>query len=74
MPSVERRPNGSIVITVRITLRPGRDDDLIDLLLSAPPRGLARTIREAMRVGVRGTGQVETEAEDFDLPDLSIEI
>jgi len=74
VPSVERRPNGSIVITVRITLKPGRDDDLIDLLLSAPPRGLARTIREAMRVGVRGSGQAEIEAEDFDLPDLSIEI
>jgi hypothetical protein len=35
---------------VRITLKPGRDDDLIALVLSA--KKIAPAIREAMRSGV----------------------
>jgi len=38
------------VVGVRITFKPGRDDDLIALVLSAPK--LAPAIREAMRSGV----------------------
>lgn len=42
------------MVGVRITLKPGRDDDLIDLVLGA--KKMAPAIREAMRSGVlRGT-------------------
>jgi hypothetical protein len=52
--SIVRKPDGTLVVGVRITLKPGRDDDLIALVLSA--RKLAPAIREAMRSGVlRGT-------------------
>ena len=52
--SIVRKPDGTLVVGVRITLKPGRDDDLIALVLSAPK--LAPAIREAMRSGVvKGT-------------------
>ena len=47
---IVRKPDGTLVVGVRITLRPGRDDDLITLVLSA--KKLAPAIREAMRSGV----------------------
>ena len=47
---IVRKPDGTLVVGVRITLKPGRDDDLIDLVLSA--QKLAPAIREAMRSGV----------------------
>ena len=46
------KADGTVVITARITLKPGRDDDLIALVNGAPPRGMAATIREAMRNGI----------------------
>lgn len=51
---------------VRITLKPGRDDDLIALVLSA--KKLAPAIREAMRSGVvKGTfDQLELNLDDLD--------
>ena len=51
---------------VRITLKPGRDDDLIALVLSA--KKLAPAIREAMRSGVvKGTfDQFELNLDDLD--------
>ena len=48
--SIVRKPDGTLVVGVRITFKPGRDDDLIALVLSAPK--LAPAIREAMRSGV----------------------
>ena len=48
--SIVRKPDGTLVVGVRITLKPGRDDDLITLVLGA--RKLAPAIREAMRSGV----------------------
>lgn len=53
---------------MRITLKPGRDDDLIDLVLSA--KKLAPSIREAMRSGV--VKDVFTQAEAF--PDKLISV
>jgi hypothetical protein len=50
------RSNGSLVLSVRITLYPGRDDDLIELVQNAPKGSLAGVIREAMR---NGTQKVE---------------
>ena len=54
------------MVGVRITLKPGRDDELIALVLGA--RKLAPAIREAMRSGVvKGMyNQME-----FDLEDLA---
>jgi hypothetical protein len=48
--SIVRKPDGTLVVGVRITLKPGRDDDLIALVLSA--KKIAPAIREAMRSGV----------------------
>jgi hypothetical protein len=62
---IVRKPNGTLVVGVRITLKPGRDDELIALVLSAPK--LASVIREAMRSGiVKGTyTQLELDLDDL---------
>jgi hypothetical protein len=62
---IVRKPDGTLVVGVRITLKPGRDDDLIALVLSAPK--LAPAIREAMRSGVvKGTyTQLELDLDDL---------
>ena len=54
------------MVGVRITLKPGRDDELIALVLGA--RKLAPAIREAMRSGVvKGMyAQFELNLEDLD--------
>ena len=62
----ELRANGNLVITVRITLQPGRDDDLIELIAKAPKGALAGLIREAMRSG--STSQITYETEQVDDP------
>lgn len=65
MPLV-RKPDGTLVVGVRITFKPGRDDELIALVLGA--KKLAPTIREAMRSGLlKGT---YTQLE-FDLDDMT---
>jgi hypothetical protein len=64
--SIVRKSDGTLVVGVRITLKPGRDDELIALVLGA--RKLAPAIREAMRSGVvRG---MYTQRE-LDLDDLN---
>jgi hypothetical protein len=73
MSSITRTKKGSLVVTVRITLVPGRDDDLIELVQHAPPRRLARAIREAMRSGIVSTETVEEE-DLIDLSDLGQEL
>ena len=64
--SIVRKPDGTLVVGVRITLKPGRDDDLIALVLSA--KKIAPAIREAMRSGVvKGTyNQLELKMEDLE--------
>ena len=52
MAALKARKNGSLVLTVRLTLLPGRDDDLIALVESVPRGDLARQIRAAMRNGI----------------------
>ena len=73
----EVRPNGSLVVTVRITLQPGRDDDLIALVQMAPRGQLAAMIREAMRSGTsthKSTFYCEAEEVQMDLSNLALEI
>jgi hypothetical protein len=45
--SIVKKPDGTLVVGVHITLKPGRDDELIALVLGA--RKLAPAIQEAMR-------------------------
>lgn len=70
-------PNGNLVVTVRITLRPGRDDDLISLISAAPRGALAGLIREAMRNGVQVSRAIfmdEPEDEPLEMSALGMEI
>ena len=60
------------MVGVRITLKPGRDDDLIALVLSA--KKLAPAIREAMRSGVIKGMVVLTELDLDDLESVGIEL
>jgi hypothetical protein len=70
-----KRSDGTIYLLVHLTLKPGRDDALIELVQNAPRRALAPLVREAMRSGVNNSTNVfqETE-EDFSLPDLSLDL
>jgi len=53
-----------MVVTVRITLQPGRDDDLIELIENTPKGALSAVIREAMRSGTNRQTTFETEWSD----------
>ena len=73
----EVRPGGSLVVTVRLTLQPGRDDDLIALVEMAPRGRLAAMVREAMRSGVSSQAtafETETEAQPLDMSGLGMEV
>lgn len=63
----------SMVVSVRITLKHGRDDDLIEVIQAAPPRRLAATIREAMRSGIRRQA-VDPDEDSFELPDMGFDL
>lgn len=73
---LKTRPNGSLVLTVRITLVPGRDDDLIALIRDVPRGDLARQVREAMRNGVtQWVSQDERDTETpLDMSALGVEL
>ncbi len=73
----EVRPGGSLVVTVRLTLHPGRDDDLITLVEMAPRGRLAAMVREAMRSGVSSkatTFEAETETQPLDMSGLGMDV
>jgi hypothetical protein len=74
--ALKARPNGSLVLTVRLTLVPGRDDDLIALIQGVPHGDLARQIREAMRNGVTTwVSGSEAEAETpLDMQNLGLDL
>ncbi|MDX9865926.1 MAG: hypothetical protein RBT34_14080 [Anaerolineaceae bacterium] len=52
MSSYVKRTDGTIVFLVHITLKPERDDQLIQLVKNAPPRSLARELRQLMNRGL----------------------
>jgi hypothetical protein len=73
----EVRPGGSLVVTVRLTLQPGRDDDLIALVEMAPRGRLAAMVREAMRSGVSSkvtAFEAEPEPQPLDMSSLGMEV
>jgi hypothetical protein len=70
--SIVRKPDGTLVVGVRITLKPGRDDELIALVLGA--RKLAPAIREAMRSGVVKGMYSQMELDPDDLKGVGIEL
>jgi hypothetical protein len=75
--AAEIRPGGSRVVTVRLTLRPGRDDDLIALVEMAPRGRLAAMVREAMRSGVSSKAasfEAETEEGPLDMSGLGMDV
>jgi len=74
--AIVEKDDGTLVVTVRLTLKPGRDDALIALVHSAPYRGLAATVREAMRSGASHfvAYEVDDYEDDFELPDLGTEL
>ena len=69
--SIVRKPDGTLVVGVRITLKPGRDNALIALVLTA--KKLAPAIREAMRSGVVNGTFVEKDLGLEDLEAVGIE-
>jgi len=73
---VSRRVGGTLVVTVRITLQPGRDDDLIELVETAPRGALAGLIREAMRSGTNRQTTYEAEWTDdpLEMNELGVEL
>lgn len=69
---IVRRQDGTLVVSVHLTLKPGRDDDLIELVLSA--KKLAPAIREAMRSGVVKNVFTDQDEDTEDLIALGIEL
>lgn len=76
MPRVIEKEDGTITFVVHLSLKPGRDDALIQLVQSAPKRGLAGFIREAMHTDIH-ENQINNFEENEDLlvlPDLGIDL
>jgi len=72
--AVKVKDDGSVVIRTAISLKPGRDDELISLFHPVEPLNVAGTIREAMRGGVVKFEKAEPqEAESINL-DIGLEI
>ena len=65
------RQNGNLVVTMRLTLRPGRDDELIALIKNAPNGSLASLVREAMRTGISSKVSAFDENQEEELFDMS---
>jgi len=43
----------SIIIPIRLTLKPGRDDQIIELIMNAPEGERAKIIRETLEKGLK---------------------
>ncbi len=67
MPAIIEKRDGRMTVLVHLTLRPGRDDVLIQLIKEAPHGSLASIIREVMRNGIRLDEQELFEISDEDL-------
>jgi hypothetical protein len=76
MAHIVEKPDGTIVVLVHLSLKPDRDEAIIQLLRSAPKGGLAGIVREAMRTGIgeNHSQDLLPEEEPLDLPDLGIDL
>ncbi len=77
MARLVEKPDGTLVVLVHLSLKPGRDDALIELIRSAPKGGLAGIVREAMRTGIGETQHPSSETveeELFEFQDLGIDV
>ena len=72
--TIVEKPDGTVVVTARLTFKPGRDDALIQLVKRAASGSLAATIREAMRSGASEQVLNEVEIEEVDTSGLGMEI
>ena len=65
-----------MVLTVRLSFQPGRDDNLIELIETAPKGALAGLIREAMRSGTNHQTTFEAEWTDnpLEMNELGMEL
>jgi hypothetical protein len=54
-----------MVFVIHLTLREGEDDALIALMRHAPPRGVARTVRETMRRGIAKSDKLSFKEIEF---------
>lgn len=60
MSSYVQRTDGTIVFLVHFTLKPGRDDRLIQLVRTAPPRSLAPKLRQLINLGIAKSDPTNT--------------
>ncbi len=76
MAAIIEKKDGRIIVLVHLTLRPGRDDVLIQLIRQATPGSLASIIREVMRNGIQMDEKeiFEISSEDLDFGGLGSEI
>jgi hypothetical protein len=74
MSAITKKPDGTLIVTVRLTLKSGRDDDLIAIVTSARRGTLAATIREAMRSGVTSGAGIEAEVVEVDTSGLGFDL
>lgn len=52
METKKENKDGKLVVLIHLTLKPGVDDELIQLVCNAPRRYLAGRVREAMHRGL----------------------
>ncbi len=76
MAAIVEKPDGTLVVLVHLTLKPGRDDALIDMIRSAPSQSLAAVIREAMRSGIKlnDYGDIEENEVEMEISDFGIDL
>jgi len=60
MTSHQIREDGTFLLLVHLTLKPGRDDAIIDLIKKTPNRRLAGRICEILRIGLTKANQLKT--------------
>ena len=65
------RPDGTLILNVMLTFKPGRDDAQIERIKAAPKRGIASVVLQMMREGALSVdGNADTE-EEVDLSGLA---
>jgi hypothetical protein len=76
MASIVEKPDGTMVVFVHLSLKPGRDVALINIIKLSPKRGLAGIVREAMRDGIceDHSQRLDEEVPSFEIPDVGIDL